>query len=588
MESSSTITNRLNELKKLILEAKRFLNSDNNKTLEYARKALTEAIELQEPTAIVEAYTLIGQGQMLCGEHTAADISIESALKIAEKHRLSFQEKTLRVYVAVLHQFKGELDIAKELLLKELDGANHQFLPTIYNNLGIISGEKKDYKDSLSWFTKAREMREKEGRMDYAAGLMTNQSEMLLHQGQIQEARELLFEALDIMESPQYENSLGKMFVFRDLGNIHFSEGEMQEAIDNYRLALTICEEHNFTQFYSDILSRTAKANQQIGDDTETEKLYIKALDTKNKNERYDVLKSLIDFHKKKGQVEQAFKYQNDLLTLNEEISKRNKESALDALRTRFEVEEKQKEIERLRYENKINKQLLENSEQIKNQNEELRQFSYAISHDLRAPLRSIKGFAQILNEPLGVQTDKEQQKYIKHILNGVSRLETLIQDLYAFTALNKTTDTVETDLNLCVDAALQNLSSVIRETEAEIKLEKLPTIKAVPSRLEQVFQNIIQNSIKYQREGVPPKIFISVETRPHTYRIKIKDNGRGIESGYHDKAFQLFSRFQAEETSGTGLGLAICQKVIQQLKGKIWLESVTGEGTEVIIELPA
>jgi signal transduction histidine kinase len=262
--------------------------------------------------------------------------------------------------------------------------------------------------------------------------------------------------------------------------------------------------------------------------------------------------------------------------------------SALDALRTRFEVEEKQKEIERLRYENEVSKKLLEHSEQIKNQNDELKQFSYAISHDLRAPLRSIKGFAQLLNESNKTLSEEDKRDYLGHIISGVGRLDALIRDLYAFTALNKPLEEVETNLNECLENVKKNLASLIRETNTQIRSDELPTIIGVPSRMEQVFQNILQNSIKYRREEEAPKLEVRFEKLSNHYRIMFKDNGRGIDSNFQDKAFQLFSRFQSEDAPGTGLGLAICQKVIQQMKGKIWLESNPGDGTMVTIELPA
>lgn len=220
-------------------------------------------------------------------------------------------------------------------------------------------------------------------------------------------------------------------------------------------------------------------------------------------------------------------------------------------------------------------------NQELAKSNAELEQFAYVTSHDLQAPLATIVSYAQLLQQSYESKLDNQANEYINYIVNGCSRMQDLIEDLLAYSRVEKNQKTFSVvDINNIIDTACSNLQSTIHRNHATIIYHNLPTVMGDSSQLLQLFQNLIDNSIKYRREE-PPKIEISVEPKENEYLFIVKDNGIGIDSKYFEKIFQIFQRLHSsQEYSGTGIGLAICQKIVELHGGRIWVESQLGEGT--------
>lgn len=220
-------------------------------------------------------------------------------------------------------------------------------------------------------------------------------------------------------------------------------------------------------------------------------------------------------------------------------------------------------------------------NQELAKSNAELEQFAYVTSHDLQAPLATIASYAQLLQQKYKSNLDNQANEYINYIVNGCSRMQNLIEDLLAYSRVGKNQKTFSiVDVNNIIDKACSNLQSTIHQNHATIIYHNLPTLMGDSSQLLQLFQNLIDNSIKYRREE-PPKIEISVEPKENEYLFIVKDNGIGIDSKYFEKIFQIFQRLHSsQEYSGTGIGLAICQKIVELHGGRIWVESQLGEGT--------
>lgn len=218
--------------------------------------------------------------------------------------------------------------------------------------------------------------------------------------------------------------------------------------------------------------------------------------------------------------------------------------------------------------------------------NKELAQFAYAASHDLQEPLRTISNFSKLLAQKIEKYPDEDMKAYMKVINGGASRMSKRIFDLLDFSRIGKDMSMTDTDCNLLLQDVLVDLSAIIEESGAEIKVTKLPKIKC--RDLQVVFQNLITNAIKFKKEGVPPLITISASDKEKEILFEIKDNGIGIEKEYHDKIFMLFQRLHTRaEYEGTGIGLALCQKIIELHGGNIWVESELGEGSTFYLTIP-
>jgi PAS domain S-box-containing protein len=224
----------------------------------------------------------------------------------------------------------------------------------------------------------------------------------------------------------------------------------------------------------------------------------------------------------------------------------------------------------------------------LKRSNTELEQFAYVASHDLQEPLRGIAGMSQLLQQRYQAQLDERADEYISHIVDGTQRMQTLINDLLAYSRIGRRGEPVQvTEAEAALQATLENLSMAIQEYGVSITNESLPTVQADPTQLIQLFQNLIGNALKFRAER-PPQIHIGVTEADGFWQFSVRDNGIGIESQYFERIFQVFQRLHTRrEYRGTGIGLAICKKIIDRHGGRIWVESEAGQGATFYFTLP-
>ncbi|MDD4923100.1 MAG: ATP-binding protein, partial [Bacteroidales bacterium] len=222
--------------------------------------------------------------------------------------------------------------------------------------------------------------------------------------------------------------------------------------------------------------------------------------------------------------------------------------------------------------------------------NKELESFSYSISHDLRAPLRAIFGFSQILSSRHRSSLNEEGQQYMSYIVEASVRMEQLINDLLNYSRLGrKALDLRPVSIGDIISEIHQDFKQKLENIGAEfIKEENLPVLPGDESLFRQIFTNLIENAVNYRRADVKLLIRISCEDTGTGCRIKVSDNGIGIPQEYSEKIFNIFQRLHSEdEYPGTGIGLATVRKAVSMLNGKVWVESEVGTGSTFIIQLP-
>jgi chemotaxis family two-component system sensor kinase Cph1 len=221
--------------------------------------------------------------------------------------------------------------------------------------------------------------------------------------------------------------------------------------------------------------------------------------------------------------------------------------------------------------------------------NRDLEQFAYAASHDLQEPLRMVATYTQLLGERYKGKLDDQADKYIHYAVEGALRMQTLIRDLLAFSVSgHQNTEVKAIDCNLVFRSALLNLAAAVEESGALISNDDLPIAISNASQLEQVFQNLIGNAIKF-RNGTCPVIRVSVERKDAEWIFAIVDNGIGVTAEHPESVFTIFQRLHTrEEYAGNGIGLAICKKIIERHGGRIWIESPPQGGTAFKFTLQA
>ena len=215
--------------------------------------------------------------------------------------------------------------------------------------------------------------------------------------------------------------------------------------------------------------------------------------------------------------------------------------------------------------------------------NLQLENFAYIASHDLKAPIRSVISFAQLLKNNTYKDMDAKNQRFLDIMITASVNMQVLIDDLLSFSRIN--TQKIEFE-NVNIDKLIKHLlieiDQNISEANGEVIISDMPeSIVADASRLRQVFQNLITNAMKFHKEGETPRVEIDCEDHEDNYKFKVKDYGIGVEQNYLTEIFLMFKKLHSENKyKGTGIGLSICKKIVEQHQGDIWAKSKLGEGT--------
>ena len=246
----------------------------------------------------------------------------------------------------------------------------------------------------------------------------------------------------------------------------------------------------------------------------------------------------------------------------------------------------KMKEVEtRMR---QYNQQLRHKTAQVEAANQELEAFSYSVSHDLRAPLRGVAGFAQMLETKYGEQLDAQAQHYLARIRANVDQMNTLIQDLLEFSRLSRkelSRRTVEP--RGLVEDVLADLEAALADRQVTLEIGPLPPCEADPALLKQVFANLLGNAVKYTQQQAEAVIRVAASEEEGITVYSVADNGVGFDMAYADKLFGVFQRLhRAEDFEGTGVGLAIVHRIVERHGGRIWAEATLGQGATFFFTL--
>jgi light-regulated signal transduction histidine kinase (bacteriophytochrome) len=220
--------------------------------------------------------------------------------------------------------------------------------------------------------------------------------------------------------------------------------------------------------------------------------------------------------------------------------------------------------------------------------NRDLEQFAYVASHDLQEPLRMVNGFLKLLAERCAGQLDEKANQYIAYSVQGAQRMSQLITDLLEYSRVDRKGKELQaTDARALLTDALANLRASIAEAGAQVTHDELPTVRADATQLGQLFQNLIGNAIKFRDPHRPCQVHVAVRKDGGQWVFAVRDNGIGIDPKQHARVFVIFQRLHTrDEYPGTGIGLAICKKIVERHGGRIWIESVLGEGSTFFFTL--
>ena len=266
-------------------------------------------------------------------------------------------------------------------------------------------------------------------------------------------------------------------------------------------------------------------------------------------------------------------------------------ETLLSAIRTSLRARRRQYEIrDLLENQEKTATALAAVNEALRRSNEDLSNFAYAASHDLKEPLRTVANYTELLRRRYQGKLDAEADLFIGFSVEAVRRMDRLIQDLldYAQISNEANSQPVIADSAIALREAQTNLRLLIEETAAVITAGNLPEVAADPGQLTQIFQNLLSNALKYRKPDEPPRVEVSASRNAGGWTFAVADNGIGFDQKHADLVFGIFKRLHGKDVPGTGIGLAMCKRIVEQCGGQITATSQPGKGATFCFTLPA
>jgi two-component system sensor histidine kinase/response regulator len=334
------------------------------------------------------------------------------------------------------------------------------------------------------------------------------------------------------------------------------------------------------------------------GEEHITQGYALKAVDYILKPFNQEILKTkvtvFVDLYKKtkqiKDQAEMLRKSEKKLEQLVEELQQTNEQLLTEV----NERKEAQDEVQKLNED--LESRVLKRTQELESANKgqsalvkELEAFSYSVSHDLRAPLRHITGYANLLKKHAASKMDEKGNRYIEVILSSGKKMGELIDDLLQFSHMNRMEiHNRDFPTNQLVEEVLKTFEEEITERSIEFQISNLPSICADRAMIRQAFVNLFSNAIKYSRNKKQAIITITCKLENEEYTFSVSDNGAGFDMQYKQKLFGVFQRLhRADEFEGTGIGLANVRRIISRHGGRVWAEGKINEGATFFFTIP-
>lgn len=494
------------------------------------------------------------------------------------------------ISLGVVYRNLGQIDKALENYLDAQKVSEEKNIEkaTLYNNIAVIYYNQRELEKALKYYNLSLSLEEssEHKNLNNIATILNNIALIHIENKNYNIAKKFYKKTEEISLNkfkPPY------LAAQRGLGKIEFEEGKFLQSYNRLITVLQISEEIKLWGEFIKIsieLSPILKALKKYDERTSKLKIALdKAIDF-NQDSIILCLESLLEHYEEMDDFVNAYNVLKQLSSLREQVLELEKSQKISSLQSSFELREKDKLIEQ---EKLFRKTLETQNAQLLALNQELQQFNYAVSHDLKEPLRSIKAYSKFVVMRAKSKLETDELDALQKMEESIQRINVMIDDLLSFATLGASEkNTTEVDLNEVLAIVQADLQAIIKETNTSIKVGNLPKILAHKSLMVQLFQNLINNAIKFRK--LNENAFIEIENinKPEFFEIRVKDNGVGIPEKNQLDVFKIFKRLdKTRNIEGTGIGLSLCQKIVTKMQGQISLASKENIGTTFILKLP-
>ncbi|MBX2903825.1 MAG: tetratricopeptide repeat protein [Chitinophagales bacterium] len=563
--------------------AQGLVNVDANLAMSYINQIIALSKENKYEVGIGKADLLLSAYHWFHG-------NIEKSLEVNQKAQSCFEKHEdylhLSIAVRLLGMIYGELgdfdrclELYYEALAIQEELGEKRQLAITYNNIASAQMRMGAREQGLCSYQKALDILDEIDSNE--PQILTSKAMICTNMGQAYAASQdhdkgLHYHKLALRWSEMLDkNSRLVAQTYYHIGFHYVEIRDFANALPNLFNALEIAERMQNKRLMSDLYLLLAKSYCQTDNFERALSFAIKQRDlvkaTDSESVSADVLNShkmFADIYERMKDYGQAVYHYKFVMELNEKIQQQDKVVQVRNKSLRHQLERQKSELQQ--------------------SNADLQMFASIASHDMRAPLRTIASFMQLLERKNEGKFDETDKQYLSFAVNGARHLERMIEDLLAYSKLDKNVGSPSViDLSKIATQVDYNLKAYITERKAIFQVGKLPQVMAHQSLMVQLIQNIVNNGLKYNRSEVPSVSISDVSDNNETI-IAIADNGIGIPEQQRQKAFKMFSRLHsASEFEGTGIGLAMCKKIMDFYRGRVWIEDGINGGSIFYLAFP-
>lgn len=609
-----------------------FFHEDNNdlhEAREQYLKALETAIKSGKSDDLLTIYTDLAILSRKMGRYVDCKNYHQAALELAEKTGDKEIIEDSHHGLGYLYEQIGDYEKAVSHFLKSLDltqarGEKAGSIVTI-QHIGKTWMQLDNRELALQYIRQAEELAIQLKNDSLLANVSHDFGEILVHFGDHSQALQKLNQGLNTYRKIGYKPYIASSLVY--IGEVWSRMKQPDQTLGFFRQAL---DYEPFMDAYvrADLFHKFGKVWLEKAQPAEAEPYFQKSLTLAKANEFNDLLQEnafqLYRLAESRGQAGQALRWLEMSTTLKDSIFNVEKTRRVAELQLKYESERKERDIQTMRLRqnrtmligavillglilgflffiarmsarnNRVleqkNREIQHQNTQLSESNEVLRQYAYVAAHDLKEPLRTICSFVNLLEIRFGKNLDPEAVTYMKFVSDSAKRMNTLLTDLLQYSSIfNQKPGKEAVEVGKVVDEICFNLKGLLNQKNGEVTYPNdLPALQMSRVHLVQIFQNLVGNALKFVPEDRQPLIRITWKTDAKEVIFAVRDNGSGIEEQFREKIFNLFVRLHKhDEVEGTGIGLSICKSITEKYGGRIWFQSVLGQGTTFFFSFP-